>query len=425
LSSWKHYKLKDIADIKLSNVDKKIKDNEIPIKLCNYTDVYKNSFINFDKAKNFMVASCNKNEYKKFKLQKGQVAITKDSETPNDIGISTYILENFDDVVLGYHLSLITPNQKYLNGRFLHYWFNTKHAKKYFENNAGGSGQRCSLSINIINNIPLFIPNITTQKAIAKVLSDIDAKIELNNKINRELEAMAKTLYDYWFVQFDFPNDQGKPYKSSGGKMIYNEQLKREIPKGWEVKNLTELFVFQKGIEPGTNEYKTSKTSKDDIVFYRVADINGNTTTYINSKNKNFNLINEYNVVVSFDGSIGKVGIGLNGAYSSGLQKIYDPSKKLANSIIYMLFKDERIIKTIHKYATGSIILHASNSIKYLTIPYDETIYLKFQNIINPIYNKIIKNKIENKQLTELRDWLLPMLMNGQVTVQNRNTKHE
>src|SRR5690606_32833079 len=138
------------------------------------------------------------------------------------------------DVVLGYHLSLITPDNSQLSGRFLHYWLHTKQAKNYFENNAGGSGQRCTLPIGIIKAIPLNLPSLSTQEKIAKVLSDLDAKIELNNKINDNLEQLAKTIYDYWFVQFDFPDINGKPYKSSGGKMVYNEELKQEIPEGWK-----------------------------------------------------------------------------------------------------------------------------------------------------------------------------------------------
>ena len=246
MSNWKQQKLGIVADVKLSNVDKLTIENERVVRLCNYTDVYKNSFINNEKSKSFMLASCNENEYEKFILKKGQVAITKDSETPNDIGVSTYISEDFEDVVLGYHLALITPDNDKLNGQFLHYWLNTKQAKRYFENNAGGSGQRCTLVLDCIKSTPLYLPKLSTQAKIAKVLSDLDAKIELNNRINRELEAMAKTLYDYWFVQFDFPNEQGKPYKSSGGKMVYNAELKREIPEGWEVKTIAKWIKNDK-----------------------------------------------------------------------------------------------------------------------------------------------------------------------------------
>lgn len=150
MNRWRAVKLGEVADVKLSNVDKKTKADEISVRLCNYTDVYKNSFIDADKAENFMIASCNENEFEKFILRKGQVAITKDSEKRDDIGISTFISQDFDDVVLGYHLSLITPFEDVLDGRFLHYWFKTKQAKEYFENNAGGSGQRCTLQLILL-----------------------------------------------------------------------------------------------------------------------------------------------------------------------------------------------------------------------------------------------------------------------------------
>jgi type I restriction enzyme S subunit len=258
MSKWRQVKLGDVADVKLSNVDKKTNPNERTIRLCNYTDVYRNSFINAEKASSFMVATCNEKEYEKFLLKKGQVAITKDSETSDDIGIPTYILEDFHDVVLGYHLSLLTPDENKLDGRFLHYFLCTKQSKTYFENNTGGSGQRYSLSLDCIKSIPLNLPDLPTQQKIAAVLSALDAKIELNQRINAELESMAKTLYDYWFVQFDFPNEKGKPYKSAGGKMVWNEELKREIPLGWDVTELGNYIKINRGISYKSSDLKDS-----------------------------------------------------------------------------------------------------------------------------------------------------------------------
>lgn len=133
MNNWRKVKLDTVADIKLSNVDKKTTEGEKPIRLCNYTDVYKYSFINKEKSQDFMIATCNDNEYEKFLLKKGQVAITKDSEKRNDIGIPTFIAENFEDVVLGYHLALITPYSDKLDGAFLHFWLNTEYGKKYFK----------------------------------------------------------------------------------------------------------------------------------------------------------------------------------------------------------------------------------------------------------------------------------------------------
>ncbi len=287
-------------------------------------------------------------------------------------------------------------------------------ALKLLKDKSQGS-QTKFLTIGILKEI--HVPNLANSQIVAKVLSDLDAKIELNNRINRELEAMAKTLYDYWFVQFDFPNEQGKPYKSSGGKMVYNSGLKRLIPQGWDVKYLKDLFTFEKGVEPGSSEYIDYPINENFIKFFRVGDIDGESIVYVDSTNKKYAIAQEMDVIVTFDGSVGKLGFGLNGAFSGGLRKIYDKSNQIDNSLIYFIFRDERIIATIHKYATGSILLHASSSINHLKIPFEKNIYLKLQEITKPIFYQMVKNKKENQKLAELRDWLLPMLMNGQVTV--------
>ena len=268
-----------------------------------------------------------------------------------------------------------------------------------------------------LKSIPIIYLDFPTQQKIAAVLSALDAKIELNQRINAELESMAKTLYDYWFVQFDFPNEKGKPYKSAGGKMVWNEALKREIPLGWDIQKLNSIFDFQKGIEPGSAEYRSAPITSDYIKFFRVGDVDGNTEIYVDATNRDFTIVAERDVVVTFDASVGKTAFGLNGAISGGFRKIYDRKGKFDNALVYFIFKDERILATIHKYATGSILLHASGSIKHLLIVFDEDIVIQFQVFVKPLFDKMVLNRIESQTLTKLRDWLLPMLMNGQVAV--------
>ena len=276
-----------------------------------------------------------------------------------------------------------------------------------------------TINLNSFDLMEIEIPkDLATQKKIATVLSALDAKIELNNQINAELEKMAKTIYDYWFVQFDFPDANGKPYKSSGGKMVWNEELKREIPAGWEVLQLSNKLTFEKGIEPGSAQYKEKKESINHIKFIRVGDIENYSSIFVDNSQKKYATVNEKNVLVTFDGSVGKVAFGFEGAYSGGLRKIYDKSGLIDSSLIYFIFKDERLIKTIHKYATGSILLHAGASINILKISFSEKKYLEFQNIIKPFFYKMMINKKQNQTLADLRDWLLPMLMNGQIKVE-------
>lgn len=186
---FSYVKLKDVADVEISSADKKCKENEIEVSLCNFVDVYYNWAITERKTNSFMKATAKQSEIDRFTLKKGQVAITKDSETKNDIGVATYIADDFDNVILGYHCALITPNESKLSGKYLNAFFHTRFVQKYFELNATGSGQRFTLSLDAIKDMPLYLPTLSKQKQIAEIFSKIDRKIELNEAINDNLAA--------------------------------------------------------------------------------------------------------------------------------------------------------------------------------------------------------------------------------------------
>ena len=189
---FRKYKLGEIANIEISSVDKKIVKGEAYVKLCNFVDVYRNWAITKNLTEDFMLATAKETEITRYSIHKGQVAITKDSETRDDIGISTYIADNFENVLLGYHCALITPNEDLVNGKYLNAFMHTKFIQKYFENNASGSGQRYTLSNDTINQIPVLLPSIEVQKSIGELLSNIDRKIELNHAINDNLRHRRK-----------------------------------------------------------------------------------------------------------------------------------------------------------------------------------------------------------------------------------------
>lgn len=424
MSNWEQQLLGNIADVKLSNVDKKSNKDERGVRLCNYTDVYKNSFINSLKAKNFMIATCNNNEFENFILRKGQVAITKDSETRDDIGVSTYISDNFEDVVLGYHLALITPNEDNLNGRFLHYWLNSKQAKKYFENNAGGSGQRCTLPLDIIKSIPINLPSLSTQQKIASVLSSLDSKIELNNRINAELEAMAKTLYDYWFVQFDFPNEKGKPFKTSGGKMVWNVELKREIPEGWEVKEIEKVIPVKDGTHdsPKSKDHGyhliTSKNLKVEGLDFDSANyISENDYISINKRSK----VDTGDILFSMIGSIGNIYKVEETEINFAIKNValYKTSHKQEyKNFIFMYLRSYDMKRYMSNVISGSIQKFIGlRDLRNMPIILNNEYIQKFELVTKNIFLKMTNIKLENQKLSDLRDWLLPMLMNGQVRV--------
>ena len=183
----KRYKLSEVANVEISGVDKKCVAGETSVRLCNFVDVYRNWAITSEMSKGFMEATARQAEIDRFTIKKGQVALTKDSETRDDIGISTYIADNFDDVLLGYHNALITPNPKILNGKYLNALLHTDYAKRYFAYNASGSGQRYALSTEALNSFPVLLPSLEEQEKIGNIFSSIDRKILLNRALNQNL----------------------------------------------------------------------------------------------------------------------------------------------------------------------------------------------------------------------------------------------
>ena len=408
------YKLGDIATVEISGVDKKIKDGEEDIRLCNFVDVYYNWAITMARHDSFMLATARPNEISKFQLKKGQVALTKDSETRDDIGISTYIADDFNDVILGYHCALITPNKDILDGRYLNALMHTGYAKKYFAFNASGSGQRYALSAETLNSFPVPVIPLQKQKQIGEIFSALDKKIELNKQINQNLEAMAKQLYDYWFVQFDFPNEEGKPYKSSGGEMVWNNKLKREIPEGWKVKSIFEELDVQYGYPFSTELFTETETS---IPVVRIRDIVANTVSaYTTEDTDSKYLLNKGDLVIGMDGNF-----HIN-YWSDDISYLNQRSVRLRAlndsnvSIIQARLDIEPYIKAKEARAKGSTVGHLSDKDMkelYVMVPPE----YGARNEFDALLYQIILNRNEIISLTKQRDHLLPLLMNGQVSV--------
>lgn len=408
------YKLGDIATLEISGVDKKIKDGEEDIRLCNFVDVYYNWAITMARHDSFMLATARPNEISKFQLKKGQVALTKDSETRDDIGISTYIADDFDDVILGYHCALITPNKDILDGRYLNALMHTDYAKKYFAFNASGSGQRYALSAETLNSFPVPVIPLQKQKQIGELFSALDKKIELNKQINQNLEAMAKQLYDYWFVQFDFPNEEGKPYKSSGGKMVWNDKLKREIPESWKVKSIFEELDIQYGYPFSTELFTTKETS---IPVVRIRDIIANTVSAYSTENTDSKyLLNKGDLVIGMDGNY-----HIN-YWSDDISYLNQRSVRLRAlnnsnvSIIQARLDIEPYIKAKEVRAKGSTVGHLSDKdMKELYVMVSTSYQVR--NKFDALLDQILLNRNEIIILIKQRDQLLPLLMNGQVSV--------
>jgi type I restriction enzyme S subunit len=263
---------------------------------------------------------------------------------------------------------------------------------------------RASLNEEIFSYLDLYIPDYDEQVKIGDLLFLLSQKIDCNNRINADLEAMAKTLYDYWFVQFDFPDANGKPYKSSGGKMIYNTTLKREIPEGWSdavVADILDKSPF------------STKVRNKDILDTGVIPVIDQSQSYIcGFTNEETSKIAPKQPHVVFGDHTRAVKL-VNFSYArgaDGTQILASKDMRMPGYLLHQVISD--IDLSSHGYARHFKFLKESK----ITLP-DKAIAEKYQVAVTPWFEKIRGSIFENLELARLRDWLLPMLMNGQVTV--------
>lgn len=309
------------------------------------------------------------------------------------------------------HVSILRSNHL-LDPDYLLYYLIYK--KDYLLTISRVGGTRNALTKEAIENLEIRVDK--NQQKIADLLSALDDKIELNNKINAEFEAMAKTLYDYWFVQFDFPNAEGKPYKSSGGKMVYNETLKREIPEGWEVKNLFEVSKVQYGFPFSTDYFNEDGNG---IPVIRIRDIlNNSISNFSNQENIDEKyLIEEGDVLIGMDGNFH---VNYWTRHNCYLNQRVVMIKETELPNIFMRYQVEPYIQLREKSVSRTTVGHLSDKdLKAINVLVPAE---RILNLIKPLFDsslkKIIVNSKQNQELAQLRDWLLPMLMNGQISVE-------
>ena len=271
----------------------------------------------------------------------------------------------------------------------------------------------------------------TYQQRTIKILSLIDKKIQINNQINQELEAMAKTLYDYWFVQFDFPDQNGKPYKSSGGKMVYNQDLKREIPEGWGVEKLENLGTIVGGSTPTKSISDNFTKGGEGYSWITPNDLSNNKgnkfikngeidVTVRGLKDASLKLYPEGTVLMSSRAPVGYLAISTKEITTNQCFKSFIPDKKYGKNYIYYTLQNN--LKVIEQHASGSTFKEISATVlKDITIIQPNLdIVKKFEEKVSSINSYIKVNEEQNQELTQLRDWLLPMLMNGQARVEDK-----
>ena len=320
----------------------------------------------------------------------GYVAIARNEVTTNQ-GFKSIIVDDENDNIFIYYL--------------------LKNNIDIIENHANGSTFK-EISGSVMKSLEFGIPSLREQKAIAHILSTLDDKIEVNNQINKTLENMAQAIFKQWFVDFEFPNENGEPYKSSGGEMVESEL--GTIPKGWEVVQFRDIFRFVKGKKPKT----IAECEFKDSEKYLTIDVLNRNSVLFCSKEKVIEANSEDVLMVMDGASSGAVYFGQKGVVASTLAKLELISQKVSNQFLFYAIKYfENDIKT---HTTGSAIPHTDKEYTYrlmIALPNDISLQTKIDDLLCDISDTFIAREQEKVVLKATRDALLPKLMSGEVRV--------
>lgn len=325
---------------------------------------------------------------------------------------------------LGQRLVLVKPDSAKVDRHYLLYAMQSEFVQKQICASDETGSTVSNLRIPALKE--LLVPMVDRAPEIGAVLAVMDAKIDLNSRINAELEALAKTIYDYWFVQFDFPDPRGRPYKSCGGAMVWNDILKREIPAGWKAGSLDDLGQIVGGSTPST--LNPDHFGKHMIPWITPKDLSNNKgrkfiargETDVSETGKRSASLTLYpggTVLMSSRAPVGYLAIALNPVTTNQGFKSFVPSKDYGTSFVY--YAVARSLPTIIQYASGSTFVEISGSVLksvHAALP-DKSASDAFCRLLEPVVKKQQQVELENLELTQLRDWLLPLLMNGQVRV--------
>ena len=318
-----------------------------------------------------------------------------------------------------YHIWKVKPNDSLVDKSFLYYFLN--HQTKGFMGSTHGSTM-IHITKENMENFEVLLPSLKDQKKIASVLSALDDKIALNKKMNQKLERMAKRLYDYWFVQFDFPDKNGHPYKTTGGPMTYNPTLKREIPEGWEVSNICPLMEILPG---GTPSKAKPEYWNGDIPFFGPTDYCGGVFQLSTEECITENGLNNCasalyppkTIFITARGSVGKLIVC--GKPMAMNQSCYALKPFDLEKYEYLFYLTKQLIEQLKKKGSGSVF-KSINTLdieqSFMSVAPNEIIDLYCKKV-KSIFERIKSNTVEIAKLTALRDKLLPLLMNGQVTI--------
>ena len=352
-----------------------------------------------------------------FSVKKDDVFITRTSETVDALAMSCVAVKDYPKATFSGFVKRLRPKTTgIVYSKYIAFFLRSKYFRKVLDCNTIMT-LRASFNEDMFSFLYLYLPDYEEQVRIGDLLYKMEMKIRTNNKINDNLEQQAKLIYDYWFTQFDFPDKNGKPYCSSGGKMVWNEQLKRNIPENWNVVPLLKLVSWESNSQPPKSEF-VYEPKEGYVRFIQNRDYDSDThITYI-PRTKNLSIVDRFDILMDKYGDAGAVRYGIEGAFNVALGKIcvHNPNYR---EYIRSFLGSDGIYKFLHNScmaSTRASLSEANLAILNIVVP-NEKIILDYENFLHKIRVSILKNKDETVELINLRDWLLPMLMNGQATI--------
>ena len=347
-----------------------------------------------------------------YSVKKDDVFITRTSETVDALAMSCVAIKDYPKATFSGFVKRLRPKTKgIVYSKYIAFFLRSKYFRKVLDCNTIMT-LRASFNEDIFSFLYVYLPDYEEQVRIGDLLYKMEMKVRTNDKINDNLEQQAKLLYDYWFIQFDFPDENGKPYRASGGKMVWNEQLKRDIPEGWEVKSLSEMLqkntdVFEyKSIQPAVD---LSIMPSNSIIISQLNSSDNFTTNLFTMKKGDilFGSIRPY---------LHKAGFApCDGVVAGTVHSFRVKNNQDNNFALMTVSRDDFFNYAVNVSSGTKMPVVSSNSILDYKVPFNSKIARRYNEI--PLITILSSHIQENQKLISLRDWLLHMLMNGQATI--------
>ncbi len=409
-NQWPRVKIAELCELIVDCVNKTAPsvDYETPYKMIRTPNI-KGGRINLTGCR-YVEKETFKKWTRRATVDKGDVLLTREAPM-GEVGYVDFT----DTVFLGQRIMQYRADPQKLDSAFLLYSFLSPDLQYQFRRHDSTGSIVSHIRVPDCSEFEISLPSLDEQRKIASTLRNIDEKIALNSHINTELEAMAKTLYDYWFVQFDFPDANGKPYKTSGGKMEYNAVLKREIPAGWAVNTLSQIANITMGQSPAGESY--NEDGIGTLFFQGSTDFGWLFPTPRQYTTSPARMAKKGDILLSVRAPVGDMNIAnADCCIGRGLAALN--SKSSSDGFLFYVMKYFKQVFDRRNAEGTTFGSMTKDDLHSLQVVCPEPGLLKRYDDIVSEYNKMIFTRsLENQDLTKLRDWLLPLLMNGQVTV--------